>query len=291
MIVPYPGTAEVAWWLIALFALTLGAKLYTIRELPAPVPTVDQWFAEPGTLYIPFAEGHLTWRAMFALHNEHRIFFTRLIDLFLLMVNGQWDPLLQTLVNAVFHSATGVLLAATLWLAVGRRRIDVVVVGCGLVLLPPFAWENTILGFQSQFYFLLLFSILALWLIWRSPPRTRSWAIGWVCALCSLFTAAGGLVTVAVATAFEIWRSWQDRERWRTCRYQHECSCSRAGDRYRNDVPTAARACAATAGDVRRFRGRAFPEPGVAVDRIAVTPTDPVAASRDNFRPLSPSPG
>ena len=43
---------------------------------------------------------------LFAHHNEHRILFTRLSGLALLALGGQWDPLLQMIVNAVVHTLT-----------------------------------------------------------------------------------------------------------------------------------------------------------------------------------------
>ena len=64
----------------------------------------------------------------------------------------------------------------------------------------PFAWENTLQGFQSSFYFLELFSVLALWMIASPQTGSRAWWLGWVCAVCGLFTAAGGLaIPLAIA--------------------------------------------------------------------------------------------
>ena len=60
-------------------------------------------------MYLPFADGGLTWRQMFTLHNEHRIFFTRVLAMTLLLVNGQWDPQLQIVVNIALHALTAVI--------------------------------------------------------------------------------------------------------------------------------------------------------------------------------------
>ena len=57
-----------------------------------------------GGLYVPFNEGCLSWRQIAALHNEHRVVFTRLLALGLLSLNGQWDPQLQQVVNAGLHA-------------------------------------------------------------------------------------------------------------------------------------------------------------------------------------------
>ena len=118
-------------------------------------------------LYVPFKACDLTWSQMFSLHNEHRVFFSRLLALDLLVVNGQWDPRLQQVVNAVMHSLTALLVVTTFWIANERRRLDLLVFVGALTFALPFGWENTLVGFQSAFYFLLLFSVLGLWLTTR----------------------------------------------------------------------------------------------------------------------------
>jgi hypothetical protein len=203
-------------WLAVLFGAVLAAKLALVDLYPMPVPFWDQWDGEAQTLYLPFANGGLNWRVMFALHNEHRIFFTRVLALALLGINGQWDPQLQIFANAGLHSLTGVLLAAMLWIASGRRRLPAIVLVVGLVFAPPFALENTLAGFQSAFYFLVLFSLLALWLLGTHRPGSPAWFLGWLCAFCSIFTVAGGLLTVGAVAGLVLLRfAANPRDEWR----------------------------------------------------------------------------
>ena len=60
-----------------------------------------------------------TWRAadFFRAHNEHRIFWTKALDVVLLEANGQWDPLVQLTANALVRAGAAALLAW--WLARG----------------------------------------------------------------------------------------------------------------------------------------------------------------------------
>ena len=124
-------------------------------------------------------------------------------------------PRLQQVVNAALHALTGLLLAAMLWVANERRRLDLLVFVGALTFSLPFSWENTLVGFQSAFYFLLLFSILGLWLTTRYRAGMGAWCLGWLCALCGLFTAAGGvllplvLAGVAVLKLAHDWRAWR----------------------------------------------------------------------------------
>jgi hypothetical protein len=208
-----------AVWIAMLFLAVFAGKLLLMREHPATVPFWDQWDAEARVLYVPYSECGLSWSHMFGLHNEHRVFFTRLLALDLLALNRQWDPRLQQVANAVLHSLTAVLLTAMLWLANGRRRLDLLSFLVGLAFALPFAWQNTLFGFQSAFYFLLLFSILGLWLTTRYPALTAPWTLGWLCALCALFTAAGGVLLPPVIALIAVLKLLHDRRSWRDGRF------------------------------------------------------------------------
>jgi hypothetical protein len=216
------GTAPHTWtrgmtavWMAALFLVVFSAKLLLMRDNPVTAPYWDQWDAEARNLYIPFNDCDLSWSQMFSLHNEHRVFFTRLLALDLLVVNGQWDPRLEQVVNAAMHALTAVLLAATLWLANQRRRMDLLVFVGALTFAVPFAWDNTLIGFQSAFYFLLLFSVLALWLTARYRAGSGPWWLGWICAVSALFTSAGGVITTLAIMAVVALKLADDRREWR----------------------------------------------------------------------------
>jgi hypothetical protein len=108
-----------------------------------------------------------------------------------------------------------VLVATMFWLAGRRRRLDLIVFVCALTFALPFAWENTLFGFQSPFYILVLFSVLALWLASRYPPGSLGWSLGWMCAACGLFTAASGvLISVAILSIVAL-KFANEPRRWR----------------------------------------------------------------------------
>jgi hypothetical protein len=187
-----PLTARDGLWLAALFLGVVWATVTLLHRYPVPVPFWDQWDGEAITLYIPSPYNGVTWRQMFALHNEHRIFFSRLLALALVKSNGEWDPHLQIVVNSVLHALGATVLAAVLWLSSGRRLLPIIALVVGLAYAAPFALENSLSGFQSSFYFLILFSMLALWLVGTLRPGTPAWWVGAFCALCCPFTVAGG---------------------------------------------------------------------------------------------------
>ncbi len=113
------------------------------------------------------------------------------------------------------HSLTALLVVTTFWIANERRRLDLLVFVGALTFALPFGWENTLVGFQSAFYFLLLFSVLGLWLTTRYRAGSGSWYLGWLCALCGLFTAAGGIVLPLAIAAVASLKLVNDRRDWR----------------------------------------------------------------------------
>jgi hypothetical protein len=190
-----PTRWPAALWLTTLFLVVFLSKLALMRDNPSSAPFWDQWDGEAAVLFVPFHDSSLSWRTMVSFHNEHRIFFSRLLALGLLAANGQWDPRLEQVANAAMHSLTAVLLVAIMWIASEHRRLDLLVIVGAVAFALPFGWENTLLGFQSAFYFLLLFFVLALWLTTASRTLSVPGLLGWLCAACGVFTAASGVIT------------------------------------------------------------------------------------------------
>jgi len=259
-----PVSRRDALWLAALILTVIWAKLALLQQYPVPVPFWDQWDGEALTLYIPWADHGVTWRQMFTLHNEHRIFFSRLLALTVLLTNGQWDPQLQIVVNAVLHSLAALVFAAMLWLALGRRHLPGVVLAVGLAFAPPFAIENSLAAFQSAFYFLVLFSGLALYLMGTSQPGTARWFLGCLFALCCPFTVAGGILVLPAIAGMIVLRAMADRWGWHLLAASAAALAVVAAVGYAALPPAIASHEALRAGTVRHFeiafaRSLAFP--------------------------------
>ncbi|MFC1461552.1 hypothetical protein ACFLQR_03420 [Verrucomicrobiota bacterium] len=200
---------------IALFLIIFGSKLWLIREFGSDLPYWDQWRAEAGDLLIPWANKSLSIGAFFKPHNEHRIVFTRLLSMTLVMLNQQWDARLATVVNAGIHSLSAVIL---LWLMVrliGPRALGPGLLAIALTFSLPFSWENTLAAFQSQFYFLFLFSLIAIALLVLNRPMSIAWLAGLVVGLACIFTMAAGLLAVCAVFLLVILRTIRGRLDWK----------------------------------------------------------------------------
>lgn len=207
MALPAPRSSCSPW--LSSFGLMFGiafvallARLLYVQFFTAPMPYWDQWDGEGASALRPWLDGTLQWHMLLAPHNEHRILPTRLVTLATYCLTGQWNNLYEARVGAVvfcfipavliWHALRDGSSAAGRWLLVSLAV---------LVSILPFAWENFLVGFQSQFYFLILSSVVAIGLAGRAHQNIPALIIAMALSLLASVTMASGLLTaVAVGT-------------------------------------------------------------------------------------------
>ena len=195
------AASNIAPWRLALagcLAAVLGAKILLIARLGSPTPYWDQWDAEAAGLYLPWLEGRLDAAHWFAFHNEHRLVLTRASALALLWLDGRWDPIVQMLSNALVHVAAIGVLIALLGRLLDLTRFLFFAAFALLLWAVPFGWDNTLGGFQLQFYFLILLSLLSLHLV-CAPAWSPRWVLGTLLAVLAYFSMASGALILPAA--------------------------------------------------------------------------------------------
>ncbi|KWV13803.1 hypothetical protein ATB53_00970 [Xanthomonas translucens] len=202
-----PGSA---WWIaVAVGLVALAARLLYIEHFAVSMPFWDQWDAEGDHLLKPLLSGSLGWAELLHAHNEHRIVPTKLVTLASYLATGQWNNIYEARISAVIYATIPAILV---WhgMRIGaslRSRVLLIAVAiCAAVL--PYSWENFLVGFQSQFYFLILFAILAVSL--AAAMHENLIAICGVVLLCviSVLTMASGLLTPVAAAATYALAAW-----------------------------------------------------------------------------------
>ena len=187
------------------FALLLfGIKLWVIGTYGNATPFWDQWDAEAANLYMPYLDHTLTWSHWFYPHNEHRIFTTRVLALLELQLNGVWNPLLQMVVNAGLHILAIVLGIYLVKKTMDRPNLPALLTFSFILFAIPFGWENTLAGFQAQFYFVILFGILSLWLLVTEEPLGARWWGGIACGVLAFLSLASGVFALAAALCLHL---------------------------------------------------------------------------------------
>ena len=182
---------------VCLFLAIWGAKLIAIDHYGSDLPYWDQWGKEGELLLTPWFERHEIWKNLFVPHNEHRIAPTLALNLALVTGGGQWDARVQCVVSGILHAAIAVSLF--IWALHRFPRRWALAAGIVLILAiaPPIAWENVLGGFQSGFYFLAGFSLLALHLLLNAPALSMRWFGGLVSGLLALVSMGSGLLVAA----------------------------------------------------------------------------------------------
>lgn len=197
----------------AFSVAVIGAKFVLVGGWGSEIPFWDQWDGLGERIIIAEAKGDLTAGTFFEPHNEHRIAFTRLLFLALVKANGQWDARLEMTVNAFLHAA-----ALTVLLLLGMRTLTrtaaiVFASFAALASALPIGLENTLAGFQSQFYFVLGFAFAHIGGAAFAPPGSRRWWAGHAAGTAGLFAMASGFVSAVVVIGATIARCVAERRR------------------------------------------------------------------------------
>lgn len=192
-------TREITVLLAAVALSVFGAHLQLIAALGSAVPFWDQWDAEAMNLYVPYLNGTLSLADMFAAHNEHRIVATRLLALLHLELAGEWNPRFEMILNAIVHAGMITWFVALLMPLVGAYRRLLLALFAAFLFALPIGYQNTLWGFQSQFYFVALFAIGAIICFATAAPFSLRWFSGLLLAVLSYFSLSSGAATVLVA--------------------------------------------------------------------------------------------
>ncbi len=212
-----PAAVLTAARTIALFGIVFSAKLIYIGIGGSDLPNWDQWDAEARNLLQPWFEGRFHWIDLFQSHNEHRVALTKLLCLFQVSLNGQWDARFQCVCNAAMHA--GLVAVSWLWL---RKLLAAAWASVAFFLVlvaltaTPMSFQNLLGGFHSQQVFLLGLSLAAFALVLDAPAWTRRWWGGVACAALALFSMGSGFFAAAVvfgAAAVDAlrFRAWRER--------------------------------------------------------------------------------
>ena len=161
------------------------------------MPFWDQWDGEGLKLYRPWLDNSLTWHAVLAPHNEHRMALTRLADLALVAVIGRWDTWWQLLLNAGLHAMTAALVVGAVWPAFTAAARPLFAVAIGVLFALPTDWQNALWGFQSAFYFAPLLAVIAAAGMANARLGSVRWWLGGGAAALALFSHAGGILVAA----------------------------------------------------------------------------------------------
>ncbi|WP_024891520.1 hypothetical protein [Luteimonas huabeiensis] len=201
---PAHETTARPWLFVGIVALcAIFVRLVYVQLFSSPMPFWDQWDGEADHVLRPWIEGHFGMEHLLRAHNEHRILPTKLVTIVLYELTGRWSNMDEARLSACIY---GLIPAMLLWSATvgsyGGRPTLVHKALAALIFLfsvLPFSWENTLVGFQSQFYFMLAASIAAVILAARHHSNVLAAGGIFLLSAFACLTMASGLITPLVA--------------------------------------------------------------------------------------------
>ena len=185
------GRPAFTFLVLALPALCLGCLIF---RYGVDTPWGDQWDGM-AHLFEKMQAGNLRLADFFAFHNEHRIFFPRLLS-FALARLTHWNIRAEMLVIWVLLCVCSVniwqLARATDWR--DSRNAPWLLLASNILLFTPLQWENLLWGFQIGFLLPLATTTAAFWVA-TSGRRPLDFLGTMVLCLITTFSIASGFTS------------------------------------------------------------------------------------------------
>lgn len=200
----------------ALFVVVVAMRWAYVRSFGVDVPFWDQWEAEGAQILIPWNLGTLELSDLFRPWNEHRLLWSRILTLGTYELSGGvWSNLQQVYINALLFSACFAL-PFYQYLKIRSELLWALALFLSVIIFAslPFGWENFLTGFQSQYYLMMFFSLLAM----IAATRVQSFKGATVLiflAASSIFTIASGLLAAPACAVILIVRAWNRQISWK----------------------------------------------------------------------------
>lgn len=205
--------ARARLFIIAFLIILPGVlALLFIKSYAVNVPNWDDWIFV-GRILNTFHAGHLSFQDLFAQANEHRLFFPYLIMLLIALITHYntiaecyFSWFLLCIITCVFfrvHTRTfgtkELALAAFIpvsWLVFNLKQ-----------------WENLVWGYQGEMIMVVLFFLLAIYLLATTAKLRWRFAAAAVSGVICTFSLANGLAVWPIGLVTILWiRKLQPKE-------------------------------------------------------------------------------
>lgn len=172
---------------IALTALPLGVLIALICYYAVDIPAWDEW--EIVTLVDKFYSGTLTFRDIFAQHNEHRIILGKIIMLANVVLT-HWNIYIELAVNILFAIGTSIVIFLMTERINGLTEIrKMIIYFVSACLIFSFGQTgNWLSGFQMQILMCVFFTVVS------SSVILQNTTIAIIFAVLASFSFAGGIL-------------------------------------------------------------------------------------------------
>ncbi len=196
MIYDYPTKSPKSSWLwwssaIGIFILSALSVIWAVATHGVNVPYYDQWDRSWEFIILNFENQTLILPQLFQQHNEHRIFFTNLLSI-LSAILTDWNIRFEIFMNAVLCIANGIILMA-IFRKHTPRLMPLAVIIASLLVISLNQYGNLLFGFQSPFYFVILFLFMTFYCLDTPNMTNKRLGLATFFAICATFSLANGV--------------------------------------------------------------------------------------------------
>lgn len=201
---------------LGMVAFIVGAKFALIHFYASDQPFNDQWNAEGGGVFRWRLGGAWDFSHHFFPQGEHTPALTRIALTGVAALNAeQWDSRLPMMLSVAALALAGMLFWQIARAVLPARWQIPAAIVAALLLAMPCNYENYLWGFQTQFVFLILFSLGHVWGSLRDDRLGASWWLAQACGFVALFSIASGVLSSAVLLGLAGLRLLSEpRSRW-----------------------------------------------------------------------------
>jgi hypothetical protein len=152
---------------LLVFFIVAAIRLLHIKLFAVDLPWSDQWDGEIERIYFKALDGTLSIGDFWAQANEHRIVWTKLLNFLAFKLSGdQFNQIHALYLQSLVFAAIPAVLAYYLnlerpqWLATALLTF---------LFIPVLDPENAYWSYQSQVYFAMLFGVIGVYFVSKTP--------------------------------------------------------------------------------------------------------------------------
>ncbi len=170
-----------------------GVIFVLLWKFRVDFPHLDEWEA----FNLNALDSKLNWNWIIGFHNEHHIVFTTFLTWLLYHLNG-WDIGINILINFGLYFGSLVLL-----LLIAKKTKSGLFFPLAMIpLVSMMSLENLTWAFQSQFFFCLLFLLLAIFFGVTQSFSVLNRCIAILCLIACQYSFSAGIGVSIVLSAF-----------------------------------------------------------------------------------------
>ena len=163
----------------------------------------DEWILIP--LFEKLRCGNLTITDLFVQHNEHRIFFPKLLML-LLGVFTSYNTKVEMYVGWLFLCLIAFMLWQVYKICIRQHSPPLAFILISWLVFSLRQWENLLWGWQIQIFMSVFFLLLALYMLERSNKLDFYFVVSVLSGIISSFSFANGLLVWPIGLLQLFWQ-------------------------------------------------------------------------------------